>query len=143
MQLLLFFISFLFATATFGQKKTFDNTDSIICTLPVNCVIIVNDNPIKPFISAGYYSGKVIIQAQLDTLTMKLVRHKIIYSDLHSKLDPNKKIEVRLDEQSGDIKYLDTIFPDLIKHLRYLKFKIVGHNDCVMTTAWKFPITIK
>jgi len=143
MQLLLFLISFLFTTATFGQKKTFDNPDSIICTLPLNCVTIINDKPIKPFISAGNYLGKVILQAQLDTLTMKLIRHKIIYADLHSKTDPNKKIEVRLNDRSGDIKYLDKMFPDLIKHLQYLKFKIVEHSNCVMTTSWNFPITIK
>ena len=143
MRLLLFLISFLFTAATFGQKETFDNTDSIVCTLPVYCVTIVNDKPIKPFRSAGNYLGKVIIQAQIDTSTMKLIRHKIIYADLHSKTDPNKKIQVRLNDHSGDIKYFDMMFPDLIKHLQYLKFKIVGHNNCVMTTTWKFPITIK
>jgi len=73
---------------------------------------------------------------------MKLLGHKIIYADLHSKLDQSKKIEVRLDEHSGDIKYLDTILPDLIKHLKYLKFERVEHDNCIMTTSWKLPITI-
>lgn len=74
---------------------------------------------------------------------MKLVGHKIIYADLHSKLDTNKQIEVRLDQHFGDTKYLDTILSNLINHLKYLKFKFVGHNGCIMITCWKFPITVK
>lgn len=143
MRLLLFVILFWFTTTTFGQNTTLANTDSVICTLPVSCVTIVNEKPIKPFISEENYLGKVIIQAQLDTLTMKLVKYKIVYADLYLKADPNKKIEVRLNDQSGDTKYLNNIFPELIKHLEYLKFKIVEHKDCNMTTFWNFPITIK
>jgi hypothetical protein len=143
MRLLLLVTLFGFTTTTFGQNTTLDNSDSVICTLPVSCVTLANEKPIKPFISDGNYLGKVIIQAQLDTLTMKLVRHKIVYADLYSKIDPNKKIEVRLSDQLGDKKYLNNIFPELIKHLEYLKFKIVAHKDCNMTTSWNFPITIK
>lgn len=116
MRLLLLLILFLLTSALFGQGTTFDSMNKPVCTLSVNCVTISDDKPIRPFISAGYYLGKIIIQAQLDTLTMKLIRHKIIYADLHSKFDSNEQIKVRLDEQSGNTKYLDTILPDLINH---------------------------
>lgn len=143
MRLLLFVILFWLTTTTFGQNTTLNNSDSVICTLPVSCLTLANEKSIKSFISDGNYLGKIIIQAQLDTLTMKLVRHKIVYADLHSKIDPNKKIEVKLSDQLGDSKYLNAIFPELIKHLEYLKFKIVAHKDCITTTSWNFPITIK
>jgi len=143
MRLFLFLIFFSIILTVFGQRTNSDSTNRADCTLPVSCLTILNDRPIKPFITSGEYSGKVIIQAQLDTVKMKLVGHKIIYADLLSKLDRNKHIEVRLDERSGDTKYLDTILPDLIKHLKYVKFKKVGHNNCIMTASWKFPITIE
>jgi len=142
MRLLISLLFIFFIIVAFGQKIDSNNKGTPDCILPVNCLTILNDKSIKPFITSGEYLGKLIIQARLDTVTMKLVGHKIIYADLHSKLDQNKKIEVRLDEHSGDIKYLDTILPDLIKHVKYLKFKIVGHDNCIMTTSWKLPITI-
>lgn len=74
---------------------------------------------------------------------MRLTGHKLFFADLYSKTDANKRIELRLNHHSGDIEYLDVLLPELIKQLNYLKFKIIGHEDCIMTTAWRFPITIK
>ena len=143
MRLLLSLIFSSIISNVFGQKTNFESTNKPVCILPSNCLTITNDKPIKPFNKSGKYLGKVIIQAELDTTTMKLVKHKIIYADLHSKLDPTKQIEVRLNEDSGETKYLDTILPELINHLKYLKFKISRLNNCIMTTSWKFPIIIK
>jgi hypothetical protein len=133
--------SLLIILDTFGQRTKIIGTAD--CISFSDCVTILNDKPIKPFKAPDLYLGRVIIQAKLDTFKMKLTEHKFIFADLYSKVDKMKKIELRPNQQSGDIKYLDKILPDLIKHLRYLKFKIISHKDCNMTTSWNFPIILK
>ena len=143
MRLFLFLVFCSVISLAFGQKANFSSNKTIVYGIPVNCLTIIPDKPIKTFHTSGEYVGKVAIQAQWDTLTMKLIKHKIIFANLHSKLNPSKQIVIRLNKKSGDTKYLDTILPDLIQHLKYLKFEIAEHGNCVITTIWTFPITVK
>ena len=88
MRLFLLLFSFFIIPDTFGQR-TKNNSDTAIRTLFSDCVTILNGKPIKPFKTYDLYWGRVIIQAKLDTLTMKLTRHKFIFADLYSKFDKN------------------------------------------------------
>jgi hypothetical protein len=143
MQNLLLVAFILNISISFGQKAKPDKLDNIVCILPVECITILNNKPPKPFKATSLYSGRVIIQAKLDTLTMTLTEHKFIFANLYSKTEPDKKIRLSPGEQFGGIKYLKMILPDLIKYLRYLKFKMVNRSGCLMSTRWDFPVTIK
>ena len=76
-------------------------------------------------------------------LSYRTVTSWDVFRMMRVHTDPNKKIELRPDEEFGDIKYLAVLLPDLVQHLSYLKLKIIKDNGCTMATSWKFPITIK
>ena len=129
-------------THVLGQQTKSNIGSTPVCVLPLSCMTIVGNQPIKPFKTSGSYVGHVIVVATLDTFTMQLIKHKLVFADLHLKTDATKRIEMRLDNQSGDVKYLDTLLPDLVSHLKYVKFSLDKRKGCVMTTALNFLITV-
>ena len=133
----------LCVSTSFGQKPDVDKNDNSIYPHLPNCVNIINDKPIKAFLTNDIYIGKVVIEARLDTATMTLKEHKFVFVNLHSIANPGKKIQLRQNNQNVDIKYLDSLLPELVGHLKYLKFKITLTEDCILSTYLKFPITIK
>ena len=137
----LFLFAFL-VTDAFGQQTKSNVGSTPACVLPLSCVTIVGNQPIKPFKTSGRYIGHVIIVATLDSFSMQLINHKLVFADLYLKTDTTKRIEMRLGNQSGNIKYLDTLLPNLVNHLKYVKFRLNKQKGCIMTTAWNFPITV-
>jgi len=132
----------LYVTTSFGQNPAINNNDDTVCTISANCLTIIKDKQIKPFITNGNYIGKVVIQARLDTMTMMLKEHKFVFVDLHSRVNPGKKIQTGPNNQVADIQYLDSLLPKLVTHLKYLKFNMVLTKECIISTYKKFPITI-
>ena len=136
MRLCLLVITFLASSVAYCQFHP-------DCVLPLNCVSLLNDGPIRSLKSNSQFVGKIVVQASLDTTNLCVTNIKIIYGDLYSRNNPEDKFPFRYSEVQTDSTYIDNLLPVIEKHLSYLKFKIERQNGCIMNTNWKFPITLK
>lgn len=127
---------FIISTAGFSQSKQPSYNS------PLNCLILLDDHPIKPLNVKGKYHGTLIVQATVDTALLTLTAHRVIYADLKAKSNLKNKIQLSPESSSGDVMYLEKLQPVLIKHLSYLKFRKSINKDCILSTVWKFPVRI-
>ncbi len=91
--------------------------DEIICPVTPNCYILEPSGKIPSLKSGAEYFGKVFVQTQIDTVTLKLINHKFVYVKLKSTIDLTDSLEIRLDKITGNESIIDGLRTDIINHI--------------------------
>jgi hypothetical protein len=103
--------------------------NEIICPVTPNCYILEPSSKIPSLKSDGEYFGKIYVETQIDTITLKLINHKIVFAKLRSTIDLSDTLEIRLNKLTGNKSIIDGLRTDIINHISYLTIKKVCEGD--------------
>jgi hypothetical protein len=132
--IIFFFISLPIINAV-GQE-----TDKIICPASPNFYILEPSSRIPPLRQEGEYFGKVFVEAEIDTSTLRLINHRLIFAKLRSKIDSSDTLEIRLEKITGNELIIDELWTEIIDHISYLNIKKICEGDVV--PKYVLPIEI-
>jgi len=124
------------------SKGICQDPEVIIDPVDTHCYSLVQDESIPPLSLGNYYSGKLMIQAEGDTLNLNLMNHKIVLAKLKSTDNPNDSIEIRWKKKSGNWHFLDENWTLIKDHISYLKIEKTGYMDCKMP-IYNIPVRIE
>jgi len=110
---------------------------------PFPCFYLEPDEPIKIFNHDIGYTGKIVIEATVDTLSLTLYDYRIVFANLYAINKPYDTIYIRSDLNYGNIAYIDSIKEKFIKHISYIKLVRSNMPNCVFSNKCVFPIKIK
>ena len=119
----------------FGQ-----NDDIIIDPIGYSCYRLKPDSTIRPLKLNDEYYGRVIINAECDTINNRLTNYEIAYAKLYSYKQKNDSIEIRPGLSYGNTEFIQRIFTKLTDHISYIGIEKNADDNCIIP---KFYIPIK
>lgn len=113
-------------------------------TYVMSCWGLSPDSTIRPLKLNSGYVGRVVLLAYADTSTLKLNKFEFVFVKLKSKGDPRDSVEIRLSKKAGNYQFFESVKPQIIEHLQYLRIKRTGNKGCDNNgTLWKIPLKIE
>lgn len=107
-----------------------------------HCYDLIENQQIEPLSLGRSYFGRLLIQAEGDTINLILKNHEIVFAKLKSKDNPNDSIEIRGENKFGNWNFIDENCDLIIKHISYLRIEQTGFKDCKMPT-FNIPVRIE
>ena len=129
---ILFLLIFLTPVSSniFAQESKKHQKEVIIDPIFISCWELDPDSAIRPLIMKSKYVGRVRVEAEGDTVTLKFKNYKFPFAKLRSTEDFNDSIEIRMDYNIGNYSYFESIKEKIIEHLGYLKLKPTNYQNC-------------
>jgi hypothetical protein len=138
-----FLLTFIILLSLYGQNGFSQINDQIIDPINNECFRLASNEKIKPLILEGVYYGKIMIEAECDTINGILKNYKLVFAKLHSKIDPNDSIEIRLDVKIGNYRFIEEQKANIIEHISGLRVKRNPVVKCVSVPRFTFPVKIE
>ena len=124
------------------SKGPCQNPEELVDPIFPHCYSLVQYESIKPLSLGNLYYGKLLIQAEGDTVNLRLTNHKIVFARLRSIDNPNDSIEIRGKAKSGNWHFIDENRTLIIDHISYLRIEKTGYKGCKMP-IYNIPVRIK
>jgi hypothetical protein len=120
-------ISSFFCAFLNGQ----DN-ETIIDPVFYECYKLIDTARIEPIKLDGFYSGKAMLQAKVDTLTDTLKDFSIVFAKLYSSKDTKDSIEIRYLKKYGNYTFLDEHIDEIVPIIAQKRIIRTNLENCIV-----------
>jgi len=66
-----------------------------------------------------------------------------LFCQTESKGDPRILVEIRLSKKAGNYQFFESVKPQIIEHLQYLRIKRTVIKGVIKWNLWKIPLKIE
>ena len=127
----LLILVFAFSIQIFAQEKSKHHSIELIDSILISCWTLDPDSSIRPAKLNSQYVGRVIVQAEGDSVSLRLKIIKFVFAKLKSRVNINDTFELRINHKFGNYQAFDSLKPKIIEHLQYLRIRPTDYKNCI------------
>lgn len=127
-----------------AQEKSKHQSDVIIDPIFISCWNLDPDSSIRPAKLNSQYFGRIIVEAEGDSINLRLIKFDFLFVKLKSKINIYDSIEIRMNSKLGNYQAFDSLKLKIIEHLSYLQIKSTNYKDCnKQPIIYTIPVNIE